>query len=265
MVCTFLGHSECYGLDKDVLRNAIENLIKQGTSEFLVGNHGQFDGMVFSCLQDLSKDYPEISYSVALKNIEGFFRGLKSKLAKKAPGSPQYRAQLRENSELIRDRLIREVMIRRTRGEVQQYYKDDLEKQGLRFPTAGSPEKIIYEFDARTDEAFTETIAAIKDFGYARYKPLLYLKDKKKFAKQLTAQHNMGGFMKGILIKRLESSFYAFSMTLSRFIESYSEFVERAYGIHPRLVMVGKEFDDDVIRAVMDYGRDVSVFANKKD
>jgi len=160
-----------------------------------------------------------------IKNIEGFFRGLKSKLAKKAPGSPQYRAQLRENSELIRDRLIREVMIRRTRGEVQQYYKDDLEKQGLRFPTAGSPEKIIYEFDVSTDEAFTETIAAIKDFGYARYKPLLYLKDKKKFAKQLTAQHNMGGFMKGILIKRLESSFYAFAMTLGRFIESYEKFI----------------------------------------
>jgi len=161
-----------------------------------------------------------------IKNIEGFFRGLKSKLAKKAPGSPQYRAQLRENSELIRDRLIREVMIRRTRGEVQQYYKDDLEKQGLRFPTAGSPEKIIYEFDVSTDEAFTETIAAIKDFGYARYKPLLYLKDKKKFAKQMAAQHNMGGFMKGILIKRLESSFYAFAMTLGRFIESYEKFIE---------------------------------------
>ncbi len=66
MVCTFFGHSECYGLDKDVLRSAIEGLIKQGITEFLVGNHGQFDGMVFSCLQDLSKDYPEIQYSVAL-------------------------------------------------------------------------------------------------------------------------------------------------------------------------------------------------------
>lgn len=66
MVCTFFGHSECYGLDATVLRSAIEELIKQGVTEFLVGNHGQFDGMVFSCLQDLSKDYPEISYSVAL-------------------------------------------------------------------------------------------------------------------------------------------------------------------------------------------------------
>ncbi len=65
-VCAFFGHSECYGLDAAMLRNAIEDLIMQGTTEFLVGNHGQFDGMVFSCLQDLSKDYPEISYSVAL-------------------------------------------------------------------------------------------------------------------------------------------------------------------------------------------------------
>lgn len=65
-VCTFFGHSECYGLDAAALRNAIEDLIKQGVTEFLVGNQGQFDGMVFSCLQELSENYPEISYSVAL-------------------------------------------------------------------------------------------------------------------------------------------------------------------------------------------------------
>jgi uncharacterized phage-like protein YoqJ len=65
-VCTFFGHSECYGLDAAVLRSTIEDLIKQGVTEFLVGNHGQFDSMVFSCLQELSKDYPKISYSVAL-------------------------------------------------------------------------------------------------------------------------------------------------------------------------------------------------------
>lgn len=65
-VCTFFGHSECYGLDAAVLRRAIEELIEQGVTEFVVGNHGQFDAMVFSSLQDLGKVYPEISYSVAL-------------------------------------------------------------------------------------------------------------------------------------------------------------------------------------------------------
>ena len=161
-----------------------------------------------------------------IKNIEGFFRGLNAKLAKKPKGSAAYMEQLRENSEIIRDKLIREVMIRRTRSEIQQYYAEDLAKQGLTFPKAGSPEKIIYSFDEETDDAFSQTINIIKDFKYARYTPLLYLKDKKKYATMLAAQRNMGGFMKGILVKRLESSFYAFRKTLERFIESYEKFIE---------------------------------------
>ena len=48
--CSFFGHSECYGLDRNVLRRAIEELIALGVKEFLVGNHGGFDAMVFSCL-----------------------------------------------------------------------------------------------------------------------------------------------------------------------------------------------------------------------
>lgn len=163
-----------------------------------------------------------------IKNIEGFFRGLNAKLAKKPKGSPAYMAQLRENSEIIRDRLIREVMIRRTRSEIQNYYEEDMKKQGLSFPKVGSPEKIVYTFDEETDDAFNQTISIIKDFKYARYTPLLYLKDKKKYATMLASQHNMGGFMKGILVKRLESSFYAFKKTLGRFIESYTKFIDMA-------------------------------------
>lgn len=161
-----------------------------------------------------------------IKNIEGFFRELNLKLNALPKGSPAYKAQLRENSEIIRDRLIREVMIRRTRGEVQQYYKKDLEAQGLTFPQAGSPEKIIYEFDDKTDKAFRETIETIKNFKYSRYTPLVYLKDQAAYSQMITGQRNMSGFMKGILVKRLESSFYAFSKTLARFIESYQKFIE---------------------------------------
>ena len=163
-----------------------------------------------------------------IKNIEGFFRALNSKLSKKPKGSAAYMAQLRENSEVIRDKLIREVMIRRTRGEIQQYYAEDLKRQGLTFPKAGSPEKIVYSFDDDTDDAFNQTINIIKEFKYSRYTPLLYLKDKKKYATMMAAQRNMGGFMKGILVKRLESSFYAFRKTLERFVESYQNFINMA-------------------------------------
>ncbi len=162
---------------------------------------------------------------VGIKNLEGFFASLNGKLKGLEKGTVDYMNQLRANSEEIRDKILRHIMIRRTRTEILQYYRDDLEKQGLSFPILEAPEQIIYTFDEVTDSVFNETISAIKDFTYARYKPLTYLKDTKKYSTLLAAQHNMGGFMKGILVKRLESSFYAFRMTLSRFIDSYERFI----------------------------------------
>lgn len=169
---------------------------------------------------------------VGVKNLEGFFASLRGKLKGLDKGSKEYMDQLRENSEEIRDKILRHIMIRRTRTEIEQYYHDDLQKQGLTFPKMGAPEQIIYTFDDVTDSIFTETIKAIKDpkyggtFTYSRYKPLTYLKDPTKYSTQIAGQENMGGFMKGILVKRLESSFYAFRMTLSRFIDSYEKFIK---------------------------------------
>lgn len=163
---------------------------------------------------------------VGVKNLEGFFASLKGKLKGLDKGTPEYMDQIRGNSEEIRDKILRHIMIRRTRTEIEQYYHDDLVKQGLTFPKLGAPEKIIYTFDEVTDSVFNETIESIKRFTYARYKPLTYLKDPKAYASLLAAQHNMGGFMKGILVKRLESSFFAFRMTLSRFIDSYERFID---------------------------------------
>lgn len=65
-ICTFFGHRECYGLDRAVLQNAIMDLIEQGVDAFYVGNQGQFDTMVHSCLKALQRQYPHIRYSVVL-------------------------------------------------------------------------------------------------------------------------------------------------------------------------------------------------------
>ena len=66
MVCTFFGHSDCYGLDSQVLREAIEKLIMAGVDTFYVGHQGHFDSMAASCLSQLAETYPNISYSVVL-------------------------------------------------------------------------------------------------------------------------------------------------------------------------------------------------------
>lgn len=161
------------------------------------------------------------------KNIERFFNKLHSRLTKEERGSKEYLSIQRKNSEVIRDKVLRNVMVRRTRKEIMEFYKEDLELQGLKFPALGNPEKIVYLYNEEIENVFNETIKLIKSMSYARYKPLTYLKDiPKSLASQLTGQANMSGFMKSILLKRLESSFYAFKKTLGRFILSYQKFID---------------------------------------
>ena len=69
------------------------------------------------------------------------------------------------------------------------------------------------------------TIGRLKEFSYARYTPLLFLK-KQLSAMEEQSQKNVGGFMKGLLVKRLESSFFAFKQTLRRAIRSHERFLD---------------------------------------
>lgn len=161
------------------------------------------------------------------KDLEGFFKILEKNLKKYDKGTPEYLEVSREVSTEIREKVLNHIMVRRTRKEIMKYYKNDLEAQGLTFPTLNTPEKIVYEFDNQVDVAFNKTLDTIKVLSYARYKTLTYLNEvPSKYKSLLVGQQNMGGFMKGILLKRLESSFYAFNKTLDRFIESYENFIE---------------------------------------
>lgn len=160
------------------------------------------------------------------KDLEGFFKKLEKKLKKYDKGTPEYLEVSKEVSTEIREKVLNHIMVRRTRKEIIKYYDKDLKSQGLTFPTLNTPEKIVYEFDNQVEVVFNKTLDTIKVLSYARYKTLTYLNEvTPKYKSLLTGQQNMGGFMKGILLKRLESSFYAFNKTLDRFIESYENFI----------------------------------------
>lgn len=163
---------------------------------------------------------------VGARDLEEFFGKLDKKAKDFPKGSPEYLNQLAKNSREIRDKILRYVMIRRTRNEISKYYSDDLQKNNVTFPKLGTPEPVTYDFDDDIDKIFSETVAIIKNFKYARYMPLKYLPPSKKYSQMQTAQTNLGGFMKSILVKRLESSFFAFKKTLSRFEDSYRNFIE---------------------------------------
>lgn len=166
---------------------------------------------------------------VNARNLELFFDNLRKQVKQYEKNTDEYKQAIKETSEAIRDKVLREVMIRRTRTEIQETYADDLKKQGLKFPKVSDPRKLIYKFSEDTEGVFETTIKKITELNYSRYKPLTYVKESKLTPSQrtlLTGQTNMGGFMKGILVKRLENSKYAFEMTLNRFIDSYNEFIK---------------------------------------
>lgn len=133
----------------------------------------------------------------------------------------------KENAREIRDKVLKYLMVRRTRREIEKFFPDDLKKQGLRFPEVIDPEPTYYELDDIEDRVFNETIKLIaQQFKYTRYMPLIYYKGEVEQPERL-AQQNLGRFMKILLVKRLESSFFAFRNTIDRFIASYELFIDQ--------------------------------------
>lgn len=169
---------------------------------------------------------PKNSTIPGIPNLERFFATLRGRFKGIDRVDPAYKQAIHEVSREIRERILKHVMVRRTRSDVMTYFKMDTENQGLFFPEVQDPRRIVYEFEGSLETIFNRTITLLQDFRYARYIPLLYYVGSKKLSEfERQQQRNVGGFMKGILIKRLESSFYAFRQSIRRFIESYQRFI----------------------------------------
>ncbi|MHA1575696.1 MAG: helicase-related protein [Alphaproteobacteria bacterium] len=185
----------------------------------------------------------------SIEDLDSFFREAETKIKKAKKEIKKAKAELKkdeseENKKAlidkeisfsniskkyatkVREDILRNVMIRRTRTEIKQFYENDLKQQGLSFPKILTPKKIIYKFNDEVEAGFNETIKLLKDkFDYSRYTPLLYL-NRPASPLEEQRQRNVGGFMKQILVKRLESSFFSFRKTVDRFIKSYELFIK---------------------------------------
>jgi len=164
-------------------------------------------------------------------DIEKFFKKLEDKIKKvdRKKNPEGYKKLLKVIGEEIRKKIFIHVMVRRTRKEVMEFYEDDLKKQGVEFPKVNQPVKVYYQLDEKLDALFNETIKTIKNLTYARYKPVIYLKDFSVEGKEnieFLSQKNLAGLMKVLLLKRLESSFYSFVNSLERFLESHRQVLQ---------------------------------------
>ncbi len=161
-------------------------------------------------------------------NLEEFFGKIDQRLPKddRHKDYDEYLKITKNNAKEIRDKVLKYLMVRRTRTEIEKYFTEDLKKNNIKFPEVEDPKPFYYQLNEEEDRIFMETVRLItQEFNYARYMPLLYLK---KTISQLEkqSQKNMGGFMKVLLVKRLESSFYAFRKSVERFINSYEMFIK---------------------------------------
>lgn len=198
-----------------------------------------------------------------LPNLEAFFNGLTKRLKDldRQEDYDEYMETVGENAKEVREKVLKYLMVRRTRSEIVKYFSKDLEKEGLKFPKVADPEPVFYQLNDNEDYVFNRTIElATKKFHYARYAPMLYYEGGKITQPEELAQRNMRKFMKVLLVKRLESSFYAFKKTLGRFINSYEQFLSELYAgnIYVSKKYTGKLFeflerdDDEAIQRLVD-------------
>lgn len=165
-------------------------------------------------------------------NLQAFFAPLikqyKALLRQQSPdASPKDSVpdgqKLRQIYGKIKERVLRPLVIRRTRNDIMknEMYREDMQKQGVVFPTIPDPTPVLYQFDMATRVLFEYTVERLKDgLMYFRYQAIAHLSKEEHHdlydnAEMISGQ--LAHIMKTMLIKRLESSFEAFKATLGRF------------------------------------------------
>ena len=162
-----------------------------------------------------------------IPNLKGFFaEHIKAyNILMKERETRDVTADVDKIYEVIRERVIDKVTVRRTRSNIENdpEYKKDLKAQGIVFPKPLAPTPLEYEMDVDTSNRFFYTLNVLSDdkfephLHYARYRAIEFLKPELR-AKYRNAVHvgqTLAGIYRVHMVKRLESSFHAFKLSLA--------------------------------------------------
>jgi superfamily II DNA/RNA helicase len=175
-------------------------------------------------LISLFQDLKDSTLSVA--NLQHFFaqREKEYTQARLQSDVEEARKQVKATYELIRTKVISEVIVRRTRTDLLEHddYKKDLAEHGVIFPKIEPPRKILYQLPVAMEDLYDRTVAMLSDphaLTYNRYRAIGFLKPEKKQKYQNADRISLqlATIMRTLLIKRLDSSFFAFKQSLNRF------------------------------------------------
>lgn len=204
------------------LNNSPQDLLSQ-LLLFQDGLHCTIDG-----IPDLPRYFAPLQ--VEYKNLREAQRSLDAEASYYAQADGEYRASLVERIdqlyEKIRRDVIEKVTIRRTRRNIlhDPDYKADLDSQGISFPEVKRPELLYYRLLDQSEKLFYDTLGMLVNANdlqhhlhYARYRALEFLVPELKgeYKNADLISQNLTTIYRVLLVKRLESSFYAFKRTLT--------------------------------------------------
>jgi hypothetical protein len=170
--------------------------------------------------------------STVIGNLQHFFaqRIKEYEIAtnpKKTPDRRQAHAAVARIYALIRAQVVQPLTVRRTRTDLvsDKRWEADLQAQGIVFPKVEKPRPIYYQLDAGLDALYDRTIemltlAELSGLTYNRYRAIAFLSTpelREKYERPDLIATQLAKIMKTLLVKRLDSSFLAFTKSLRRF------------------------------------------------
>lgn len=142
--------------------------------------------------------------------------------------------RIRQLYTTIREKVISPITVRRTRRDLAMYpkYLEDLTQQGIVFPEIAPPKAKIYELNHRLSRLFFQTIFFLTDddkVKYHRYQAIRFLNEELRetyYDQAVLISKSLAAIMKTLMVKRLESSFHAFRISLRNLTVATARMIE---------------------------------------
>ena len=161
-------------------------------------------------------------------NLTAFFSPLIVEFRKMRQQDDFDLKQFKRLAERVRDRVIKPLTVRRTRTDIESIARYSKDIHG--FPKVAKPIKKEYELNDHLANLFEEAMQTLdKKLTYARYQAIAYLKPEVSNGLYDNAElisRSLAGIRKNGLVKRLESSFYAFKISVENFRQANENMIK---------------------------------------
>lgn len=161
-------------------------------------------------------------------NLTAFFSPLIKEFKRLRSNSEADIRDFKKLAERVRDRVIKPLTVRRTRTDIENVPRYNKDVNG--FPKVERPNESRYELNEHLANLFELAMQTLdKRLTYARYQAIAYLKPEVANGLYDNAElisRSLAGIRKNGLVKRLESSFYAFQVSIDNFRQANQNMID---------------------------------------